>query len=61
MQVTPKNPAKLRKMTHRTRSGTASDDPVMRCVLLCVCVLILLAWLLREGIWVRSCRKLALL
>ena len=31
-QVTPKNPAKLRKTGHRTRSGTASDDPVMRWV-----------------------------
>ncbi|KAI7845745.1 hypothetical protein COHA_000661 [Chlorella ohadii] len=29
-RVTPKNPAKLRKTAHRARSGTASDDPVMR-------------------------------
>ncbi|PSC69167.1 eukaryotic translation initiation factor 3 subunit D-like [Micractinium conductrix] len=29
-RVTPKNPAKLRKATARTRSSSASEDPIMR-------------------------------
>lgn len=29
-RVTPKNPAKLRKTGHRTRSSTASDDPIIQ-------------------------------
>ncbi|KAL4449000.1 hypothetical protein ABPG77_007717 [Micractinium sp. CCAP 211/92] len=29
-RVTPKNPAKLRKTAHRTRSTTASDDSILR-------------------------------
>ena len=32
-RVTPKNPAKLRKATARTRSSSASEDPIMRWVL----------------------------